>query len=397
MIASSRLPSSTGSGGGALMRRAGSQTSQQLRLPGRGAELSPKWRRMALRRQESVLDVGPDLAVLAPAGPGGLLHRGPAAGCRPPVEAPEHAARHLVQRRGRRREHAGTGQVTHERPQPIAVSSQLTGEADGVQHVAAVAVGCGRDAVGQPTRQAVLDLVALDEVHVERLVAVLGQQQRQGGQAVASRTARLLVVGLQRRRHARVQDGAHVRLVHPHPEGVGGADQIQVAGQEAALDVGPVPAVEPRVVRRGRAPQRAGRARRPCPRTPRACPRRRWPAARSRGAGPPWPARASRGAPVAPPRTRCWAGRSPWPPGADRGARAAAPRRPPPAGWRWRWRRRSRPRRRPGRRRPAGSSRAGSRVPTGRRSAPRRPRTARREPWPSAPRKPGVAKRSGAT
>src|SRR5215218_10004472 len=57
MIASSRLPISTGSGGGAVRTRAGSQTSQQL-VPRLAAAIeavavagSPKCRRIAARRQ----------------------------------------------------------------------------------------------------------------------------------------------------------------------------------------------------------------------------------------------------------------------------------------------------------------------------------------------------------
>ena len=82
--------------------------------------------------------------------------------------------------------------------------------------------------------QARVELLALDEVHVQRLVAVLGQQQRTRRRAVAARAAGLLVVGLERRRHARVHHRAHVRLVHAHAERVGGADHADVVRRGSA-------------------------------------------------------------------------------------------------------------------------------------------------------------------
>ena len=138
--------------------------------------------------------------------------------------------------------------MADERPQAIPIPAKVAGERGGVQHVAAIAVRGGREPVSEPARQAIVDLVALDEVHVKRLVAVLGEQQRTRGVPVAARAPGLLVVGLERRRHARVQDRAHVRLVHPHPEGVGGADRRARVAQEAPLDSARCSAMEPRVV-----------------------------------------------------------------------------------------------------------------------------------------------------
>ena len=132
--------------------------------------------------------------------------------------------------------------MADQRPETVTATAQLTGERRCLERVAPVAVG-GRDqAVGQPSGKAGVHLVALDEVHVERLVPVLGQQQRTRRCAVASPSAGLLVVGLERGRHRGVHHRAHVRLVHTHPERVGGADDANVIGQEAALDLGaPVP------------------------------------------------------------------------------------------------------------------------------------------------------------
>ena len=62
-----------------------------------GPERSPKCRRIASRRQRVLLDVRPDLAVLAPARAGGLLDRGAAERRGAAVEAAEHR----VRRRGR--------------------------------------------------------------------------------------------------------------------------------------------------------------------------------------------------------------------------------------------------------------------------------------------------------
>ena len=58
-----------------------------------------------------VLDVRPDLPVLAPARPRGLLDRRPAERRGAPVEAPRDAAGGAVRRRGRGRDHPRPGQV----------------------------------------------------------------------------------------------------------------------------------------------------------------------------------------------------------------------------------------------------------------------------------------------
>ena len=69
-------------------------------------------------------------------------------------------------------------------------------------------------------------------LHVRRVVeqdtAVQG-----GGRA---RPGRLLDVVLQGAGDVQVHHQAHVLLVHPHAEGVGGADDAQLAGDEGVLD-----------------------------------------------------------------------------------------------------------------------------------------------------------------
>ena len=251
--------------------------------------------------------------------------------------------------------------------------------------------------VRQPAGQVLVDLLALDEVHVQRLVAVLGQQQRAGGLAVAPGAAGLLVVGLERGRHARVHHGAHVGLVHAHAERVGRADHAHVVREEAPLDRRAPLAVEPGVVGHGLLAERLAQLGRQLLR-PRARARvdDRRQGVRARAAPRP-PAPASRARPAGRPRTRCWAGRSRWPRAAGRAGRAGARRRAPPAAWPWRWRRRAPARRACARRPPGGSSRAGSRGPTARRSAPRPPRTGPRAPRACARGSPSAAKRSGAT
>ena len=200
-------------------RRPASQTSQQAaaRAPARRRAVA-EVAQDRLAAAAVLLDVGPDLAVLAPARARALLDRG----------------RGTAPRRGRRsgraparrsgRAPTGDGAITPARvrwpssarsrsPSPRSCARELA----RVERVAAVAVRGRSDPVGQPARQLRVDLLALDEVDVERLVAVLGEQQRPRRRAVAPRAARLLVVGLERRRHARVQHGATLGLSTPMP------------------------------------------------------------------------------------------------------------------------------------------------------------------------------------
>src|ERR1019366_10239639 len=58
----------------------------------------------------------------------------------------------------------------------------------------------------------------LDEVDVQPLVAPGREQQAARGLAVATGSAGLLVVGLERLGHRGVADRPHVRLVDPHAE-----------------------------------------------------------------------------------------------------------------------------------------------------------------------------------
>ena len=144
-----------------------------------GSERSPKCRRIAAPPAALLLDVGPDLAVLAPARPRALLDRRPAQRRRPAVEAAEHAAGDAVRRRRRRRDHP--------RAREVADAARAAGrrrragprlELDRVERVAALAVRGRRDPVGEPARQLGVHLLALDEVDVQRAVAVLREQQR---------------------------------------------------------------------------------------------------------------------------------------------------------------------------------------------------------------------------
>ena len=125
--------------------------------------------------------------------------------------------------------------MAEQRSQPVSVSRQAAHQLVGVERVAALAVGGCGDPVGEPPRQLLVDLVALDEVHVQGLVAVLRQQQGARRAAVATRAPGLLVVGLERCGHARVDHRPHVGLVHAHPECVGRADDPHLVGQEPAL------------------------------------------------------------------------------------------------------------------------------------------------------------------
>ena len=92
----------------------------------------------------------------------------------------------------------------------------------------------------------VLGLV--DEEDVEALVLPVREQDAPRRQPVAPRAAGLLVVGLERRGHRLVDDGAHVRLVDAHAERVRRHDHGRLTGHERALRLGAGPAVHPGVV-----------------------------------------------------------------------------------------------------------------------------------------------------
>ncbi len=170
------------------------------RLARSTATWSPKWRRIALAAAAIALDVGPDLAVLAPAGAAGLVDRVAAEAGGALVEA--------AQRSGRRRGRAptGSGEITparvrwpsSERSCSLSMPSAFASSAAARRSEAGRGLGprlgapsavpsCERlasrrgdarcSAGGQALRQVLVDLLALDEVHVQRLVAVLGQQQ----------------------------------------------------------------------------------------------------------------------------------------------------------------------------------------------------------------------------
>ena len=315
-----------------------------------------------------------------------------------PVERLEQAARDAVRRRGRGRDHARPGQMPEQRAQLVAVAAEAADQLAGGDAVATVPVRRRRDPVGEPAGQPLVDLLALDEVDVERLVAVLREQQRAGRLPVAAGAPGLLVVGLERGRHARVDHRAHVGLVDAHAERVGGARSPAPRPRGSGAERPRAGPVEPGVVGHGRLPERVASARRRSPPRPPACPRTRSPAGR--------PARAAPRRSAA--RFSCAAGPGHregevGPVEARRDAQRVAQAEPlrdvaRHARRGGRGGRDDRPRRRaPARRRRGGSSPAGSRGPTARRSAPRRPRTARPRTSRMRSRKPGAAKRSGAT
>ena len=90
--------------------------------------------------------------------------------------------------------------------------------------------------------------VLVDEPLAEGRVLRRIKQQRFGRGAVAARAAGLLVVGFERGRNPPVHHEAHVGAVHAHPEGVRGDDEVEPAGHEVVLHVGPLGVGEPGVV-----------------------------------------------------------------------------------------------------------------------------------------------------
>ena len=211
----------------------GAQTSQHGTARRAAPRASPKWRRIVAPAARVALDERPHRAVLAPAGALRLARRGAAGGPRAAVERRGEAAAHAVDRRRRGLDHARAREVADDRPHLLGVAAEVV-DAEVVRR-ARIAEGQrerargARQALGHARERGVVDLGALDEEDVQPLVARLGEQQRSRRRAVASRAARLLVVGLDRPGHARVRDGSHVGLVDAHAEGVGGDDDLDLA------------------------------------------------------------------------------------------------------------------------------------------------------------------------
>ena len=134
--------------------------------------------------------------------------------------------------------------MPEDRPDPIGLRVEIA-----ERQVVDTAFGRGRlQPNGDARDGVVVDLRALDEEHVQGLVAPLGEEQRLRGHPVAPGATRLLVVGLDGSGHGGVRDRPHVGLVDTHAERVRRHDDIHVTGHEAPLSFGTLLAAEPRVV-----------------------------------------------------------------------------------------------------------------------------------------------------
>ena len=101
--------------------------------------------------------------------------------------------------------------------------------------------------------RAALENLAPPEFDVARAV----KRERVSGQAVAAGAADLLIVGFDRRGHVGVEDEPDVRLVDPHAERDGRANDAIVLAQKGVLIAGAHGMIEPGVIGQ-RAPARAG-------------------------------------------------------------------------------------------------------------------------------------------
>ena len=97
---------------------------------------------------------------------------------------------------------------------------------------AALEHAVGRVEIGE------LRVAPAEQELVRALVGVAEKEHRVGERTVAAGAADLLVVALDRRGERGVDDGAHVRLVDAHAERGRGDDDVELAAQEAGLDVG---------------------------------------------------------------------------------------------------------------------------------------------------------------
>ena len=90
----------------------------------------------------------------------------------------------------------------------------------------------------------VVENLAPPEFDVARAV----KRERVGGQAVAASAPDLLIIGFDRRGHVGVKNEADVRLVDPHAEGDGRADNAIVLAQKGVLIAGANAMIEPGVI-----------------------------------------------------------------------------------------------------------------------------------------------------
>ena len=195
------------------------------------------------------LDVLPHGPVLRPPHALGIARRSHAERRRATVKAACDRARGAVVRRRARRQDAGAREVADDRSDGVVIAA-LGGEPRelGQRDVVAAVDPGPVEPLADALDRFELDVRALDEEHVQTLVALLGEQQAARRAPVTSRAAGLLVVGLERARDRRVADGPHVGLVDAHPERVGGDDHLRLAGHEALLGRRPRAAVHAGVV-----------------------------------------------------------------------------------------------------------------------------------------------------
>ena len=160
--------------------------------------------------------------------------RGAARAAGAPVEGREHPPAHAVHRRRRRLQHARAREVADDRPDAARRSSRprrapRRRRRSGRRRRRPSSRRATRSSVASPTSARWMKKTC------RPLSAALGEQQRPRRRAVAPGAPGLLVVGLDRRRDARVGDRAHVGLVDAHAERVRGHDDLDLAGHEAPL------------------------------------------------------------------------------------------------------------------------------------------------------------------
>ena len=92
---------------------------------------------------------------------------------------------------------------------------------------------------------------AIDEELVRKAIGIRVEENARTRLAVASRAARLLVVGLQRAGHGVVNHEAYIRLVDAHAEGTGRDDHPRTLRHKGVLGTLTPCVVETRVIRSG--------------------------------------------------------------------------------------------------------------------------------------------------
>ena len=155
-----------------------------------------------------------------------------------------------LRRRRRRVDDARAREVADERAQLLVAAARSAPRGRHASSVVAAVLAGERRSSASATRAGIASVSSsrLMKCTCSALSRFSASSSARAGCAVATAAPGLLVVGLERRRDAGVDDRPHVRLVHAHAERVRRDDHLDLVREEAPLHLRPLLARQPRVV-----------------------------------------------------------------------------------------------------------------------------------------------------